>query len=70
MGREFLSPGQDPGFEVSVKLSLAQWCSGSVWRGLSYREICECTGRTHTWVNRHITEGRQALRYLIDHGEP
>jgi DNA-directed RNA polymerase specialized sigma24 family protein len=38
--------------------------------GLSYREICQCTGHTHTWVNRHITEGRRALRDLIDQGEP
>jgi RNA polymerase sigma factor (sigma-70 family) len=34
--------------------------------GLSYREICQCTGRTHTWVNRHVTEGRQALRRLVE----
>jgi DNA-directed RNA polymerase specialized sigma24 family protein len=30
--------------------------------GFSYREICERTGRTYTWVNRHLTEGRAALR--------
>jgi RNA polymerase sigma factor (sigma-70 family) len=30
--------------------------------GYSYREIQELLGVTHTWVDRHITEGRQALR--------
>ncbi|MBX5443239.1 MAG: sigma-70 family RNA polymerase sigma factor [Solirubrobacteraceae bacterium] len=34
--------------------------------GHSYRSICELTGRTYTWVNRHISEGRQALRALLD----
>jgi RNA polymerase sigma factor (sigma-70 family) len=34
--------------------------------GLSYEEICQCTGRTYTWVNRHVTEGRRALRRLVD----
>jgi RNA polymerase sigma factor (sigma-70 family) len=34
--------------------------------GHSYKAICELTGRTYTWVNRHISEGRQALRLLID----
>ena len=34
--------------------------------GHSYKSICELTGRTFTWVNRHISEGRQALRLLID----
>ena len=30
--------------------------------GLSYAEICELTGWTHTKVNRCISEGRSALR--------
>lgn len=30
--------------------------------GLSYDEIAEQTGHTYTWVNRHTTEGRKALR--------
>jgi RNA polymerase sigma factor (sigma-70 family) len=34
--------------------------------GLSYQEICQHTGQTYTWVNRHLTEGRQALRRLIE----
>jgi RNA polymerase sigma factor (sigma-70 family) len=34
--------------------------------GLTYQEICRQTGHTYTWVNRHITEGRQALRELIE----
>ena len=38
--------------------------------GLSYREICQRTGHTYTWVNRHITEGRQALRRLIEEQGP
>jgi RNA polymerase sigma factor (sigma-70 family) len=33
--------------------------------GHSYKSICQLTGRTYTWVNRHISEGRQALRRLI-----
>lgn len=33
-------------------------------RGHSYREICELTGRSYTWVNRHITEGRRRLHEL------
>ena len=33
--------------------------------GFSYKEIQEiCGGKTYTWVNRHITEGRAALRAL------
>jgi RNA polymerase sigma factor (sigma-70 family) len=32
--------------------------------GYSYREICEATGKTYTWVNRHVSEGRAALRKL------
>lgn len=34
--------------------------------GLSYREICDQTGRTYTWVNRHNAEGLAALRELLD----
>ena len=31
--------------------------------GFSYKEIQRlCGGKTYTWVNRHITEGRAALR--------
>jgi RNA polymerase sigma factor (sigma-70 family) len=30
--------------------------------GYSYREIQQFLGVTYTWVNRHITEGRQQLR--------
>jgi DNA-directed RNA polymerase specialized sigma24 family protein len=32
--------------------------------GHSYRSICQLTGHTYTWVNRHISEGRRALRRL------
>jgi DNA-directed RNA polymerase specialized sigma24 family protein len=34
--------------------------------GHSCKAICELTGHTYTWVNRHISEGRHALRLLID----
>ena len=34
--------------------------------GLSYKEIRAHTGHNHTWVNRHVTEGRAALRKLLD----
>lgn len=30
--------------------------------GFRYDEIERITGRTYTWVNRHISEGRRALR--------
>jgi DNA-directed RNA polymerase specialized sigma24 family protein len=30
--------------------------------GFSYAEIQQLTGQTYTWVNRHITEGRRAMR--------
>jgi RNA polymerase sigma factor (sigma-70 family) len=30
--------------------------------GYSYKEIAQRLGRTYTWVNRHLTEGRAALR--------
>jgi len=36
-------------------------------QGHTYRSICDITGRTYTWVNRHISEGRRALRELA-HG--
>jgi RNA polymerase sigma factor (sigma-70 family) len=32
--------------------------------GLSYDEIAAFYGKTYTWVNRHITEGRARLRQL------
>lgn len=35
-------------------------------RGYSHREIAAATGHTPTWVHRHITEGRAALRRLAD----
>jgi RNA polymerase sigma factor (sigma-70 family) len=38
--------------------------------GLTYGEICQLTGRTYTWVNRHVVEGRRALRRLIEGDEP
>ena len=37
--------------------------------GFSYHEISQRTGHTRTWVNRHITEGRRALRQLIEDAE-
>ena len=30
--------------------------------GYRYKEIAERLGKTYTWVNRHVTEGRRALR--------
>ncbi len=33
-------------------------------QGYSYNEIVDRTGKTYTWVNRHLTEGRQAARRL------
>jgi RNA polymerase sigma factor (sigma-70 family) len=32
--------------------------------GFGYREIVELTGKTHTWMNRHVAEGRARLRRL------
>ena len=34
--------------------------------GLSYAEICEVTGWTHTKVNRCLSEGRVALKKVLD----
>lgn len=31
-------------------------------QGYSYDEIVALTGTTHTWVNRHLAEGKEALR--------
>jgi RNA polymerase sigma factor (sigma-70 family) len=33
-------------------------------QGYSYNEIAALTGKTYTWVNRHLTEGRKAARRL------
>jgi RNA polymerase sigma factor (sigma-70 family) len=35
--------------------------------GLSYKEMSKHTRQSYTWVNRHLTEGKQALRRLIEH---
>lgn len=35
-------------------------------QGHSYASICQATGHTYTWVNRHMTEGRRALRRRMD----
>ncbi len=32
--------------------------------GYSYGELAEVTGKTYTWVNRHLSEGRARLREL------
>jgi RNA polymerase sigma factor (sigma-70 family) len=32
--------------------------------GYSYTESAELTGKTFTWVNRHVSEGRAAVRKL------
>ncbi|MGH2763227.1 MAG: RNA polymerase sigma factor [Thermoleophilaceae bacterium] len=37
--------------------------------GYSYRELADLTGQTYTWVNRHLTEGRRALRNLAQASE-
>lgn len=42
-----------PNQRVALSLQLA---------GYSYKELAELTGKTYTWVNRHVTEGRAALR--------
>jgi DNA-directed RNA polymerase specialized sigma24 family protein len=34
--------------------------------GYSYKQIAAATGHTYTWVNRHVREGKQALRQLVD----
>lgn len=37
-------------------------------QGHSYDSICRVTGRSYTWVNRHLTEGRRELRERIEAG--
>jgi RNA polymerase sigma factor (sigma-70 family) len=36
--------------------------------GYRYDEICELTGKTYTWTNRHVSEGRARLRELAAGG--
>ena len=40
--------------------------------GYSYKEIAERLGKTYTWVNRHLTEGRAELRrrWVRERGRP
>lgn len=33
--------------------------------GFDYDEIAELAGKTYTWTNRHLTEGRASLRELV-----
>ena len=48
------SPALKPAQRTTLALKAA---------GFKYKEIQElCGGKTYTWVNRHITEGRAALR--------
>jgi DNA-directed RNA polymerase specialized sigma24 family protein len=37
-------------------------------QGYSYQQICLATGKTYTWVNRHLHEGRARLRRLAEPG--
>jgi DNA-directed RNA polymerase specialized sigma24 family protein len=37
--------------------------------GYSYKEISAATGRTYTWVNRHLTEGTAKLQQLATQDE-
>ncbi len=52
---ETLEPlaGLTPNQRLALSLQLA---------GYSYEEVAELTGKTYTWANRHISEGRAALR--------
>lgn len=34
-------------------------------RGYSYDQIAESTGKTYTWVNRHLAEGKAALKRAL-----
>lgn len=34
-------------------------------RGYSYDQIAESTGKTYTWVNRHLAEGKAALKKAL-----
>ena len=36
--------------------------------GFSYREIAAITGKTYTWTNRHLSEGRARVRALAASG--
>lgn len=48
-----LLAGLTPNQRLALSLQLA---------GYSYEELAELTGKTYTWANRHISEGRAALR--------
>ncbi|HEX8745191.1 MAG TPA: sigma factor-like helix-turn-helix DNA-binding protein [Thermoleophilaceae bacterium] len=41
---------------------LVLWLRG---QGYSYDQIQHATGKSYTWVNRHLSEGRAALRELV-----
>lgn len=68
-----VSEASDPQAQVEARDEVAllaqlkpqqQVTLGLLGQGYSYREICEITGKTYTWVNRHIAEGKAALRDL------
>jgi RNA polymerase sigma factor (sigma-70 family) len=76
-GGELVATGIDAGAQADPELALEarealralralkpQQCEALALRAAGYRyeEIVELTGRTYTWVNRHVSEGKRALR--------
>jgi RNA polymerase sigma factor (sigma-70 family) len=72
LGWQELLPAADD-IEVAVEArELLRALAGLRWHqrtaltlqlaGYSYNEIAQRLGRTYTWVNRHLTEGRAELR--------
>lgn len=67
-----LGPERDPLADLEVREALAALAALKPAQrttlalkvaGYRYKEIQElCGGKTYTWVNRHLTEGRAALR--------
>jgi DNA-directed RNA polymerase specialized sigma24 family protein len=52
------------------RLSAAQRLTLSLCAtGYSYKEISAATGKTYTWVNRHLTEGTAKPQQLTTQDE-
>lgn len=53
--------------DALAQLKPQQQVALRLWsQGYTYEEIMETTGKTRTWVNRHIVEGKAALRRILD----
>jgi RNA polymerase sigma factor (sigma-70 family) len=70
---EHMDRDSDPESACEVRLALEvlagltsnqRLALGLVVAGYSYEEVAALTGKTYTWVNRHVSEGRARARQL------